>query len=85
MEYEDMKLPFALPSFADMNKKQAEQYFKWFMEIKAQRIEKLQKYISSDTDDVSLDRTPESLIRLWKWFQDKIELEKKMKRKYKKK
>ena len=75
MDYEGMRTPFELEYFSKMNKKQAMQYFEWFMETKEERFIKLQEYISRDTDKVILDKTPESLNNLWEWFQTKISWE----------
>lgn len=79
MEYTGMQIPFELVPFEEMNKKQAEQYFNWFMETKEERLQNLQRYISRDTKEVLLDKTPNSLIGLWKWFQAKIIWEEKTK------
>ena len=72
MDYEGIKPPFELEYFCKMNKEQAMQYFEWFMETKEERFRVLQEYICIDTDKVILDKTPESLIGLWEWFQTKI-------------
>ena len=77
MEYREMHIPFELVPFCNMNKKQAEQYFNWFLETKEQRIKNLQEYINSETEEIVLDKSPESLIGLWRWFETKIILEKK--------
>ena len=75
MDYEGIKPPFELEYFSEMNKKQAMQYFQWFMETKEERFRVLQEYIFLDTDKVILDKTPESLIGLWEWFHSKISWE----------
>ena len=77
MKYEGIRPPFELEYFSKMNKKQAMQYFEWFMKTKEERFRILQEYISRDTDKVILDKTPESLIGLWEWFQTKISWEEK--------
>ena len=38
MDYEGMRTPFELEYFSKMNKKQAMQYFEWFMETKEERF-----------------------------------------------
>jgi hypothetical protein len=76
MEYPLMETPFVLVSFKDMNKKQAEQYFIWYMREKEKRIKQLEQYVNQDSQHVFLDKSPESLIPLWEWFEDKIEWEK---------
>ena len=77
MDYQGIRPPFELEYFSKMNKKQAMQYFEWFMETKEERFIILQEYIFRDTDKVILDKTPESLIGLWEWFQTKISWEEK--------
>lgn len=77
MDYQGIRPPFELEYFSKMNKKQAMQYFEWFMETKEERFRILQEYIFRDTDKVILDKTPESLIGLWEWFQTKISWEEK--------
>ncbi|MBQ2980912.1 MAG: hypothetical protein IJD58_02175 [Lachnospiraceae bacterium] len=77
MDYEGIRPSFELEYFSKMNKKQAMQYFEWFMETKEERFRILQEYIFRDTDKVILDKTPESLIGLWEWFQTKISWEEK--------
>lgn len=76
MEYPLMEPPFVLVSFNDMNKKQAEQYFIWYMLEKEKRIKQLEQYVNRDPRRVVLDKSPESLIPLWEWFEDRIEWEK---------
>lgn len=70
--YRKLLPPFEVIAFEDMNKKQVERYFNWFMEKKDERIQYLQEYINKDRN-IALDRSPESLITLWEWFEDKVE------------
>ncbi len=76
MKYPLMKTPFVSVPFTDMKKKQAEQYFIWYMLEKEKRIKQLEQYVNQDSQRVILDKSPESLITLWEWFEDKIEWEK---------
>lgn len=72
--YPLMVTPFEYISPRDRNKKQTEQYFQWFMTEKISRIEQLQNYINkTSTSKILLEKTPESLIPLWSWFEDRIE------------
>ena len=73
MNYLLMETPFALAPFGDMNKKQAEQYYQWFLTEKEHRIQQLEQYIKQSHNGISLDKTPESLIGLWEWFEGNIE------------
>ena len=73
-EYPLMVSPFPIIPFEDMSKKQTELYFQWFMSEKDKRIIQLQDYINkSSKKKVVLDKTPESLIDLWEWFENNIE------------
>ncbi|MDD4295467.1 MAG: hypothetical protein PHC69_00725 [Ruminiclostridium sp.] len=75
MEYGLMETPFMLIPFYEMNKKQAEQYFQWFMLEKENRIHQLEQYAKQSVDSILLDKTPESLVDLWEWFEEHIEWE----------
>ncbi len=76
MDYPLMETPFVLVPFEEMNKKQVEQYFQWFMTEKDKRIHQLEQYINkNNTEKVVLDKSPESLIPLWEWFEYQIEWE----------
>ena len=70
-----MEMPFKITSFELMTKKQAEQYFQWFLEVKESRMQQLEDFISQSGGSISLDKTPESLVGLWKWFEDRIDWE----------
>lgn len=74
MIFKGMQVPFELVSFEQMNKKQTKQYFEWFMETLDERISILQSYLKETGSNVILDKTPESLIGLWEWFMDRIEM-----------
>ena len=75
MNYPLMEMPFKITSFELLTKKQAEQYFQWFLEVKESRMQQLEDFISQSGGSISLDKTPESLVGLWKWFEDRIEWE----------
>ncbi len=80
MVYPIMETPFELVNFECMKKKQVEQYFQWFMLEKENRLSLLEKYIDYKSEKkVVLDKTPESLIDLWEWFEGEIEWEEKSK------
>lgn len=75
MKYSIMEPEFVLKSFDDMNKKETQQYFDWFMSIREERISKLESYICNVSGYINLDQSPESLIPLWEWFEGQIEWE----------
>lgn len=74
MQYNGMTPPFDLIPFEDMKKKQAEQYFVWYIDTIEQRIQNLEKYINLTETHMVLDKTPNSLIELWDWFSNHIEV-----------
>lgn len=74
LDYRFMDTPFELVPFIDMKKKQADQYIKWYIETIEQRISKLQQYIRDSGETFVLDKSPESLITLWTWFVNQIEV-----------
>ena len=74
MQYNGMTPPFDLIPFEDMKKKQAEQYFVWYIDTIEQRIQNLEKYINLTGTHMVLDKTPNSLIELWDWFSNHIEV-----------
>ena len=75
MEYEIMIPPFKHDGFEHLNRKQAEEYFQWYMSQIDYRIKILSDAVSSSS--VLLDFTVDSLIDLWEWYEDKIIVEKK--------
>ena len=82
MNYQLMETPFALTQFEEMSKKQAEQYYQWFLLEKEHRIQQLDQYVKQSNNCISLDKTPESLIGLWEWFEANIEWEDKTEEDY---
>lgn len=77
MLYNEMILPFETVPFEEMQKKHAEQYFQWHMNTLEERICRLQEYIKETGATFILDRSPDSLILLWEWFEPRIGLSKK--------
>ena len=74
MSYKEMIIPFKTVPFEEMKKKQAEQYYRWYMDTLDERVCRLQKHIMETGNTLVLDKTPESLIGLWEWFEPRIEL-----------
>jgi len=75
MDYFPILPPFAFKSFDDMSKKEAQGYFDWFMETKSARLEQL-KNLVDDTgyEGARLDYSDESLVYVWRWYLDNVEL-----------
>lgn len=59
----------------NFTKKEAEQYFRWYLEQREERIEYLQNSVYQEREDISFDFTPESLIKIWEWYEGKIIVE----------
>lgn len=65
MDYPLMTPPFHLKPFEEMNKKEAKQYFEWYISQIPQRMAIL-KQVSNG--QILLDSSKESLIPLFTWF-----------------
>lgn len=72
MKYEMMIPPFERVEFEDMNKKQVQEYFDWYVGQVDYRISLLLNAIKEDGIDADFDYSIESLIPLWKWYEGKI-------------
>ena len=75
MNYPLMETPFPLAPFEEMKKKQAEQYFQWFIQDRENRIAVLQNHIKETGGNIQLDKSVQSLLPLWEWFEDQMEWE----------
>jgi hypothetical protein len=58
----------------ELNRKQAQRFFLWFMESINYRMSILQEFIICNGEHVLLDYSPVSLIDLWEWFENYIEI-----------
>ena len=65
MNYPLMISPLDDILFEDMKKKQAEQYFQWFIQDRENRVAVLQNYIKETEGNIPLDKSVESLLPLW--------------------
>lgn len=74
MEYELMLPPFEHNEFVNMKKKEAQQYFEWYVSQIEHRINVLEKFIELDGLENVLDYSIESLIPLWEWYEKKIQI-----------
>lgn len=75
MKYELMIPPYVDEEFRDFSKKQAKEYFQWYLGQIEHRIEVLSKWLEYEGEEIELDYSPESLIPLWKWYEKHITLE----------
>lgn len=76
MEYPLMEPPFHFKSFESLSKKEAMDYFRWFLGEIPNRIRILSEYFeeTSGLPKELLDYTPESLNVIWNWFSPKIKI-----------
>ena len=75
--YPIMEPPFLSFPIEEMKKKQVEQHFNWYMAQIEGRIKQLNEFINLENKELVLDKTPESLIDLWEWYENHIEYENK--------
>lgn len=84
MKYEVMELPFKFHQFDELSKKQADSFYKWYVGQISHRIDVLKKYVHIEEKEIAFDFSPESLIPLWEWFEQKIVIEEKTEEELKK-
>lgn len=72
MQYEVMIPPFEYIEFPKMNKRQAKEYFDWYISQIDHRISLLSSAVLADETVLSFDYSVESLIPLWEWYENKI-------------
>ena len=72
MQYEMMVPPFERVEFWEMNKKQAQEYFDWYLGQADYRVNLLLTAVKEDGVDADFDYSVESLLPLWEWYESKI-------------
>lgn len=79
VDYQSLLIPDELyiEDFENAKADDAIQFADWYFAQIEERIEVLQNYINKSNDIFSLDYTDKSLIKLWTWFEDNLELVKK--------
>lgn len=79
MDYLLMQPPFEVKSFKEMSKKEAEIHFDWYVNEIPSRLELLEKTYRELINEVEivLDYSPESLIKLWRWYINNAKIEEK--------
>ena len=75
--YKVLEPPFKCENFENMKPKQAKEYFEWFQSQIPERINILSEAIHEYDKNIVLDYSEESLIKVWSWFVDLIEVRKK--------
>lgn len=75
-DYQSLLIPNELyiEDFENAKSDDAIKFSDWFFAQTKDRIEVLQNYINKSNDIFSLDYTDKSLIKLWTWFEDNLEL-----------
>ena len=75
-DYQSLLIPDELyiDDFENAKADDAIKFSDWFFAQTKDRIEVLQNYINKSNDIFSLDYTDKSLIKLWTWFEDNLEL-----------
>ena len=81
MIYEGVDPPLK-KQFHLLNKKEAQRYFDWFINIIPERIAMLRRACIEDGVGDILDYTPESLVPLWRWYLDDVQIEELSREKY---
>ena len=78
-DYQSLLIPDELyiEDFENAKADDAIQFADWYFAQIEERIKILQDYISKSNNILSLDYTDKSLIKLWAWFEDNLELVKK--------
>jgi len=79
MEYLLMQPPFEMKPFKDMTKKEAQSHFDWYIREIPNRIAMLKNAysITSKIDKEDIDYSSESLIKLWQWYINNVDVEEK--------
>lgn len=82
-DYKLMIAPFEHDGFRNLSKKQAEEYFQWYISQSTVRISQLCDYIHKTSGmTFSRDYTPISFVDLWSWFETQISVVKKSEEEY---
>lgn len=71
--YSLLKVPsFAVKDFFSFTKEEAKQYFKWFLQVKDERMQILRSHVQQEYPEWKSDYTRDSLIILYEWFRDQV-------------
>lgn len=76
MDYKLMIPPMRIGRYEDMKKKDAKKHFDWYISEVPKRIEQLRLLLVNfeSESSVILDFTPQSLIELWNWYINNVEI-----------
>ena len=71
--YPLLKIPaFANKDIYTFSKEEAKEYYKWFTNIKNERLQILESEVQKKYPEWKLDYTRNSLINLYEWFESKV-------------
>ena len=71
--YSLIKTPlFTTKEFFSLSKEEVKEYFKWFISIKNERLQILEKSVQEIYPEWKLDYTKNSLVDLYLWFKTKV-------------
>lgn len=78
-QYNSLIIPDELyiEDFKNAKVEDAFQFTEWYFAQTKDRINVLKDYISQNNSNLILDYTDESLVKLWIWFEDNLEMVKK--------
>ena len=74
MEYIMMEIPSGMFSDGKISKKEVGKYFEYYISCSNERIDYLSSYVKKMGINIEFDYSPESLIKLWKWYETQIEM-----------
>lgn len=72
MNYEFMGSPFEFDKFEDLSRKEAREYFEWYVNQIDSRMEILKAAVLEEYPNALFDYSPQSLISVWKWYEKRI-------------
>lgn len=76
MEYSLMTPPFKMKDFEKMSDKEAREHFEWYLSEISVRLDLLESAINSlkSLDRVKLDFSRESLLIVWDWYLENVQI-----------
>ncbi len=84
MEYSLMTPPFQVRNFDEMSEKDAKEHYEWYLSEISNRLNLLEKAVNvlKPYQQVKLDFSKDSLIDLWGWYIDNVQIVQKSEEEY---
>lgn len=84
MEYPLMAPPFHIKNFDEMSETDAKEHYEWYLSEIPNRLKLLETSVKvlKPKQDIEFDFTKESLIGLWSWYLDNVEIVQKTEEEY---